>query len=92
MKPEGFLSSSQGPAADTHSTAEKSSPYLQTAAERSKAFTVFARSEAVVVDSNPTEGMNVWSVYAFFCVCVVLCLGSGLATGRSLVQKILPSV
>jgi hypothetical protein len=27
-----------------------------------------------------------------FCVCVVLCLGSGLATSRSLVQGVLPSV
>jgi hypothetical protein len=27
-----------------------------------------------------------------FCVCVVLCLGSGLATGGSLVQGVLPSV
>jgi hypothetical protein len=36
--------------------------------------------------------MDVWYVYAFFCVCVVLCLGSGLATGQSLVQGVLPSV
>jgi hypothetical protein len=28
--------------------------------------------------------MDVLCVYAFFCVCVVLCLGSGLATGQSL--------
>jgi hypothetical protein len=27
-----------------------------------------------------------------FCVCVVLCLGKGLATGLSLVQGVLPSV
>jgi hypothetical protein len=27
-----------------------------------------------------------------FCVCVVLCLGRGLATGGSLVQGVLPSV
>jgi hypothetical protein len=26
------------------------------------------------------------------CVCVVLCIGSGLVTGRSLVQGVLPSV
>jgi hypothetical protein len=30
-----------------------------TVAERSKACTVFARSEAGIVNSNPTEGMNV---------------------------------
>jgi hypothetical protein len=28
-------------------------------AERSKAYTVFARSEAGTVDSDPTQGMNV---------------------------------
>jgi hypothetical protein len=31
-------------------------------------------------------------VCAFFSVCVVLCLGSGLATGQSPVQGVLPSV
>jgi hypothetical protein len=36
--------------------------------------------------------MDVWYVYAFFCVCVVLCLGSGLTTGQSLIQGVLPSV
>jgi hypothetical protein len=33
-----------------------------------------------------------FGVYAFFCVFVVLCLCSGLATGQSLVQGLLPSV
>jgi hypothetical protein len=33
-------------------------------AERSKASIVFARSEAGIVGSNPTQGMNVW------CVCI----------------------
>jgi hypothetical protein len=36
--------------------------------------------------------MDVWCVYAFFCVRVVLCLGSGLTTGQSLFQGVLPSV
>jgi hypothetical protein len=27
-----------------------------------------------------------------FCVCVVLCVGSGLATGWSLVQGVLPTL
>jgi hypothetical protein len=49
-----------------------------TVAEQSKAYTVFARSEAMIVSSNPTQGMDVWCVYAFFCVCVVLCLGEAL--------------
>jgi hypothetical protein len=50
-----------------------------TAAERSEACTVFARSEAGIVASNPTQGMDVWYV-CLLCVCVVLCLGRGLAT------------
>jgi hypothetical protein len=39
-----------------------------TVAERSKACTVFARSEAGIVGSNLTQGMDVWC--AFFSVCV----------------------
>jgi hypothetical protein len=38
-------------------------------AERSKACTVFARSEAGIVGSHPTQGMDVWYVYVF-----ILCL------------------
>jgi hypothetical protein len=37
---------------------------LLTAAEQSKAYTVFARLEAGIVGSNPTQGVDVW------CVCV----------------------
>jgi hypothetical protein len=53
-----------------------------TVAERSKACTAFVRSEAGIVGSNPTQGMDVLCVWvcAFFCVCVVLCIGRGLAT------------
>jgi hypothetical protein len=40
-----------------------------TVTERSKAWTVFARSEAGIVGSNPTEGMDFWCVYVF-----ILCL------------------
>jgi hypothetical protein len=36
--------------------------------------------------------MDVWRVCASFCVCVVLCLGRGLATSWSPVQGVLPSV
>jgi hypothetical protein len=41
-------------------------------AELSKACTVFARSEAGVVGSNTTQGIDVWClcVCVFFCVCV----------------------
>jgi hypothetical protein len=61
-----------------------------TVAAWSKAWTVFARSDAGIVDLNPTQGMDV--CVRLFCVCVILCLGSGLATGWSLVQGVLPSV
>jgi hypothetical protein len=47
-----------------------------TVAARSKAWTVFARSNTGVVSSNPTQGMDV--CVRLFCVCVVLCVGSGL--------------
>jgi hypothetical protein len=49
----------------------KSSFFLPvTVAERSKACTVFARSEAGIVGLNPTEGMGVWYVYVFIlCLC-----------------------
>jgi hypothetical protein len=63
-----------------------------TVAGRSETCTVFVRSEAMIVVSNPTQGMDVWCMYAFFCVCVVLCLGRGLAMGQSLVQGVLPCV
>jgi hypothetical protein len=36
-----------------------------TVAERPKAYTVFARSEAGIMDSNPTQGMDVQCL----CVC-----------------------
>jgi hypothetical protein len=45
-----------------------------TLAAGSEARTVFARSDAGIVGSNPTQGMHL------FCVCVVLCLDRGLAT------------
>jgi hypothetical protein len=40
------------------------------------------------VGSNPTRGMDV--CVRLFCVCVVLWVGSGLPTGWSLVQGVLP--
>jgi hypothetical protein len=46
-----------------------------TVADRYKSRTVFARSEAGIVGSNPTQSMDVWCVYVF-----ILCLGSGLPT------------
>jgi hypothetical protein len=41
-----------------------------TVAERSKAYTVFACSEAGILGSNPTQGMDIWYVYVFIlCLC-----------------------
>jgi hypothetical protein len=59
-------------------------------APRPKAWTVFARSNAGIVSSSPTRGMD--DCVRFFCVCVVLCVDSGLAMGWSPVQKVLPTV
>jgi hypothetical protein len=61
-----------------------------TMAVRSKAWTVFARSNTGVVDSNHTRGMNV--CLHLFCVFVVQFVGSGLAAGWSPTQGILPPV
>jgi hypothetical protein len=58
--------------------------------KRSKAWTVFARLNTGIVGSNPTRGMDV--CVHLFCVCIVLCVGSGLATGWSPVQGVLPTV
>jgi hypothetical protein len=52
--------------------------------------TDIARLNAVIGGSNPTQGMDV--CVCVFSVCVVLCVGSGLATGLPLVQAVLPSV
>jgi hypothetical protein len=43
---------------------------LVTVTERPKACTVFARSEAGIVGSNLTYGMDIWYVYVFIlCLC-----------------------
>jgi hypothetical protein len=52
--------------------------------------TVFARSNSEVVRSNSTRGMVV--CVSLFCVCVVLCVGKGLATGWSPVKGVLSSL
>jgi hypothetical protein len=62
-----------------------------TVATRSEAWTVFARSNTGIVGSNPTQGVDV-CIVRLFCVCVVLCVGRGLATGWSTVQGVLPTV
>jgi hypothetical protein len=57
-----------------------------TAAARSKAWTGFAPSNAGIVGSNPTQGIDI--CVRLFCLCV----GSGFATGWSPVQGVLPTV
>jgi hypothetical protein len=59
-------------------------------ASRSQAYTVFARSNTGIVGSNLTRGMDV--CVPLCCVCVVLGVGSGLATGWSPVQGVLSTV
>jgi hypothetical protein len=61
-----------------------------TVAERPNAWTVFPNSNAEIVGSNPTQGRDVY--VRLFCVCVVLRVDSGLATGWSPVQGVLPTV
>jgi hypothetical protein len=60
-----------------------------TVVERSKAWTVFVRSNTGIVDSNPTQDMDI--CVRLICVCV-LCAGSGLATGWYPVQGVLPTL
>jgi hypothetical protein len=48
-------------------------------AARFRACTVFDRSNTGIVGSNPTKGVD--ACVRLFCVCVVLCVGSGLAAG-----------
>jgi hypothetical protein len=55
-----------------------------------KARFFFSRSNIGIVGSNPTQRMDV--CLRLFCICVVLFVGSGLATGRSPVQLVLPTV
>jgi hypothetical protein len=61
-----------------------------TVAARSKTWTVFARSNADILGSNPIRGMDV--CVRLFSVCVVLCVGTGFATGWSPVQGLLPNM
>jgi hypothetical protein len=56
----------------------------------SKAWTVFARSNTGIVGSNPTQSMAI--CVRLFYICALLCVGSGLATGWSPVQGVLPTV
>jgi hypothetical protein len=48
-----------------------------TVAERSKAWTVFVRSDAVIIGSNPTRGMDVY-MFVRFSVFVLSCVVEAL--------------
>jgi hypothetical protein len=61
-----------------------------TVAARSKAWTLFDCSNAGIIRSIPALGMVV--CVRLFYVCVVLCVGRGLATGWSPVQGFLPNM
>jgi hypothetical protein len=52
-----------------------------TVAVRSKAGTVFTPLDAGIVGLNPTHAWMFGVCMRLFCVCVVLCLGRGFATG-----------
>jgi hypothetical protein len=56
--------------------------------ERFKAWNIFAHSNTGIVGSIPTRGMNVCFHSAF----VLHYVGSGLTTGWSPVQGVLPTV
>jgi hypothetical protein len=70
----------------TFEDTEKGNLYKEpvTVAERSETCSVFARSEAGIVGSNHTQGMDVYCLFVCMCVCVCvflyLCTGRGLAT------------
>jgi hypothetical protein len=57
-----------------------------TVAARSKAWTVFVRSNAGIVGSNPTQDIDV--CLCLFCVC----MGSDLATGLFPIRGVLPTL
>jgi hypothetical protein len=61
-----------------------------TVAAPSMAWTVFASLYTEIVGSNPTQGMDIY--VRLFGVCVVVCVGSGLAAGWSPVPWVLPTV
>jgi hypothetical protein len=58
--------------------------------KRSGAGNIFVRSKTGIVGSNPIRGKDV--CLRFFCVCIVLCVRSGLATGWSPIQGVLPTI
>jgi hypothetical protein len=60
-----------------------------TVAALSKAWTVFARWKTGILNSNPTQCRDV--CVRLFCVCDVLCAGSGLAMGCSPFYGALPT-
>jgi hypothetical protein len=64
--------------------------HADTVAARSKTWTVIALSNPGIVGSDPTRSMD--DCVRLFCVCVVLCVGSGLAKCWSPVRGALLTV
>jgi hypothetical protein len=60
-------------------------------AARSNACTVFARSNAGIVSSNPAQGIDV-CIACVYSVFVLSCVDRGLATANPPVQGVLPTV
>jgi hypothetical protein len=73
---------------ETHTPVYRRMP--ATVAAPCEAWTVFSHSNTGDVGSNLTRGMDV--CLRLFCVFAVPCIGSGLATGWSPVQGVLPTV
>jgi hypothetical protein len=94
--PTGFAKCIQTPRAGTwinywgRCSEIKRSDSSITVATRSDAWTVFAHLNTVFAGSDPTRGTDV--CLRLFCVCALLCVGSGLATGWSPVQGVLPTM
>jgi hypothetical protein len=61
-------------------------------AEWSRAWTVLARLDAEIADSNPTRGMDVYMYVYVYSMFVLSYVGRGLVMSWSLIQGVLPCV
>jgi hypothetical protein len=64
---------------ESHCKFEKEFKRVTTMAAWSEAGNAIHHPNTWIVGSNPTRGMDI--CVCLFCVCVVLCVGSGVATG-----------
>jgi hypothetical protein len=75
---------------DVFSYTRVKAPEPVTVGTPSKSWTVFACSNTGIVGSNPTRAMYI--CVRLVCVCAVLCVGSGLATGWCPIQGVLQTI